>query len=77
MIFSSCSALEFAHIGPVSNTIAAVALTQISAYSTHKNLAVRKIMEAMRTAYARKRASVSTRLKQHKRQAIAEGTRVL
>ena len=29
---------------------AAVALTQISAYSTHKNLAVRKIMEVMRTA---------------------------
>ena len=27
-------------------------LTQISAYSSHKNLAVRKIMEEMRTAYA-------------------------
>ena len=31
-----------------------VALTQISAYSTHKNPAVRKIMKAMRTAYAKK-----------------------
>ena len=31
-----------------------VALTQISAYTTHKNLAARKIMEAMRTAYAEK-----------------------
>ena len=31
----------------------AVALTQISAYSTHKNLAVRKIIEVMRTAYAK------------------------
>ena len=34
-------------------TRAAVALTHISAYSTHKNLAVYKIMEAMRTAYAK------------------------
>ena len=33
--------------------LAAVALSQISAYTTHKNLAVRKIMEAMRTAYAK------------------------
>ena len=33
----------------------AVALTQTSAYITHKNLAVRKIMEAMRTAYAQNR----------------------
>ena len=30
-------------------------VTQISAYITHKNLAVRKIMEAMRTAYAKSR----------------------
>ena len=34
----------------------AVALTQISAYSTHKNVyAVRTIMEAIRTAYAQNR----------------------
>ena len=32
---------------------------------THKNLAARKIIEAMRTAYAKKWDSVSTRLKQH------------
>ena len=31
-----------------------VALTQISAYITHKNLAARKIIEAMRTAYTQK-----------------------
>ena len=31
---------------------AAVELTHISAYGTHKNLAVRKIMKAMRTEYA-------------------------
>ena len=43
----------------------AVALTQIYAYSAHRNLAVRKIMEAMRTAYAKKRDLVSTRLKLH------------
>ena len=35
----------------------------ISAYITHKNLAVRKIMEAMRTAYTEKRDSTSTRRK--------------
>ena len=29
------------------------ALTQISAYITHKNLAIRKIMEAIRNAYAK------------------------
>ena len=40
------------HPEPVVHT-AAVALTQISAYSTHKNLTVRKIMEVMRTAYAK------------------------
>ena len=39
------------------------ALTHVSAYITHKNLAVRKIVEAMRTGYAEKRVSVSTRLK--------------
>ena len=33
---------------------AAVALTQISAYSAHENLTARKIIEAMRTAYAKK-----------------------
>ena len=35
----------------ISRTV--VALTQISACSTHKNLAVRKIMEEMGTAYAK------------------------
>ena len=55
----------------------AVALTQISAYITHKNLAVRKIMEAMRTAYAKKKRDlVSTRLKQNMTQTITEHTRV-
>ena len=50
----------------------------MSAYITHTNLAVRKIMEAMRTGYVRKkRYSVSTRLKLHMRQMITEGTRVL
>ena len=34
-----------------------IALAQISAYIARKNLAVRKIMEAMRTAYAKKRDS--------------------
>ena len=37
-----------------------MALTQISAYSPHKNLAVRKIMEALRTVCAERRDSVST-----------------
>ena len=36
-----------------SSKTSGVALTQISAYSTHKNLAVRKIMEVMRTAHAK------------------------
>ena len=36
-------------------TTAGVALTQISAYITHKSLTVRKTMEAMRTAYAKRR----------------------
>ena len=53
----------------------AVALTQIPAYITHKNLAVRKIMEAMSTAYAKKRDSVSTRLKQNVTQTITERKR--
>ena len=35
------------------NLFSAVALTQISAYSTHINLAVGKLMEAMCTAYAK------------------------
>ena len=60
-----------------ASTFAAVALTQISAKSTHKNLALRKIMEAMRTAYAKKWDSVSTLLKIHMRQTITEATRVL
>ena len=38
---------------------------EISAYITHKNLSVRKIMEAMRTAYAKKRDSVSTSQTKH------------
>ena len=42
---------------------AAVVLTQISAYSMHKNLAVPKVMEAMHTAYVKKRDSASTGLK--------------
>ena len=42
---------------------AAVVLTQMSAYSMHKNLAVRKVMEAMHTAYVKKRDSASTGLK--------------
>ena len=54
----------------------AVVLTQISAYGTHKNLAVHKIMEAMRTAYAKKRDSVSTHLKQNMTQMSTEHTRV-
>ena len=47
----------------VEHTKSGVALTQISAYSTHKNLAVRKIMEAMRTAYAKSGIQSRTRLK--------------
>ena len=43
---------------------AGVALTTISASSTHKNIAVRKIMDAARTAHAKKKwDSVSTRAK--------------
>ena len=38
----------------------AVALTQMSAYGTHKNLAVRKIMEMMCTAYAKRDSVLST-----------------
>ena len=56
--------------------LTAVALTQISAYSTHKNLTVRKIMEVLRTAYAKIRDSVSTRLKLHTRLTIMEHMRV-
>ena len=50
--------------------MAAAALTQITAYITHKNLAVRKIMQMMRIVYAKKRDSVSTRLKQNMTQTI-------
>ena len=39
---------------------AAVALTQISAYSTHKNLVIRKIMEVMRTAMQKAGFSLNT-----------------
>ena len=42
-------------------------------YSTHKNLAVRKIMEVMLMAYAK--TSLSTCLKLHMRQMITEGMR--
>ena len=42
----------------IRHSISRVALTQISAYTTHKNLALRKIMEAMRTAYAEKWVSL-------------------
>ena len=48
-----------------------VALTQISAYIPHKNLAVRKIKEAM-PVRKKKRDSVSTRLKQNMKQTITE-----
>ena len=40
---------------------AGLALTQIPAYITHKTLAVRKSIEAMRAADAEKRDSISTR----------------
>ena len=53
----------------------AVALTRTSAYITHKNLDVRKIMEAMRTAHAKKRDTGSTHLKQNMTQKIMEHTR--
>ena len=48
----------------------AVALTHVSVYSMHKNLAVCKIMEAMHTAYCKKkkRDSVSAHLKQNMKQ---------
>ena len=45
----------------------AVALTQISVYSMHKNLGVRQIMEVMR-----KRVSVSTSVKQNMTQTITD-----
>ena len=59
--------------------LAAVALTQFSAYITHKHLAARKIIEAMCTAYEQNtkiRDSVSTLLKQNMTQMITEHTRV-
>ena len=40
------------HLHLYNHPTTAVAVTQISAYITHKNLAVCKIMEAMHTAYA-------------------------
>ena len=61
---------------PVHTLITPVALTQISVYSTHKNLAVTKIIEATRTAYA-KLDSVCTRCKLHMRKTITECTRIL
>ena len=52
-----------------------VALTQISAYSTHKNLAVCRIMEVVRTTYAKSR--IQSQQVVCTRQMIREGTRVL
>ena len=49
-----CVKRAMTNIRIVTDNTSAVALTQIAAYSTHKNqLAVRKIMEAMRTASAK------------------------
>ena len=70
----STSSHEAAHLTDMRVKKSAVALTQISAYITHKNLAALKIMEAMRTAYAKKRNSVSTRLKQNMTHTITEHT---
>ena len=47
-------------------------LMQISAYITHKNVAVYKIIEAMRIAYAKIRDLVSKHLKQNVAQMIPE-----
>ena len=52
-----------------------VALTQISAYSTHKNLSCTHGSDAY--SARKKRDSVSTRLKLHTRQTITVSTRVL
>ena len=70
--FSSCIVRRVITL-LVSIGKAALTLTHISAYSTHKNLAVHKIMEAMRTVYAKKKQdSVSTRLKQNMTETITE-----
>ena len=55
--------------------ISVVALTQISAYIAHKNLAVRKIMEAMRMVYAKK-MGLSLNTPQTKHDANDHGTYV-
>ena len=49
----------------------AIALTQLSEYIIHKNLAVHKIMEAMHTAHT-KSGTVSIHLKLHMKQTITE-----
>ena len=49
----SCSVLPWMIQVENARHSTAVALTHISAYSTHKNLAVHKIMEVMRSAYAK------------------------
>ena len=48
----------------------AVALTQISVYIKHKNLAVSRIIKTMCTAYANRWDSISTPLELHMRQTI-------
>ena len=53
--FSSRHALNF----DKSVEYAGVALTQISAYITHKNPAVRKIVETIRTAYTKRGLSLN------------------
>ena len=52
-------------------------VTQISAYIAHKDLAVRKIMHAMRTAYAKSRTRPRHVSNYTTRQKITEGTGVL
>ena len=47
-------------------------LMQIAAYITHKNVAVYKIIKAMRIAYAKIRDLVSKHLKQNVAQMIPE-----
>ena len=50
----------------IGGTVYRVMVMQISSYISHKNLAVRKIIEVMHTAYAKKWDSVPTCLKLHK-----------
>ena len=60
----------------LSGIESAVALTQISAHSMHKSLAVRKIMEAVCTVYTQIRTWFR-RLELDMRQTITECTQVL